>query len=206
LIMSTFKKYLLQKKYMAFLTLVPLLVLSAIIPAPCPVCQGTGTIDSMPEMVHVKVIDIDYSERFHIQDICEVYILYIYDITLTVVNEGLTKANGWVQLILRETAKGRVMDRQYVEVGLEALTTVDIDFTVYFKSGLDESGGTEVHAEVLTGKVIDDTCGGDGQVTVNTWFISKWLTNNFEEVAREKEYRLPNPNPGFVPEGEDWDE
>jgi hypothetical protein len=204
--MAISKKYLLQKKYIAFFTIVPLLALSAIIPVPCPVCQGTGIMNSMPEMEHVKVIDIDYSERFHITDICETYILYIYDMTLKVVNEGTTDAKGWVQLILRETAKGRVMDRQYVEVEIAELNTADISFTVYFKSGFDESGGTEVHAEVLTGEVIDDTCSGTGHITLHTWFITSVLTDNFEEIARDKEYRLPNPNPGFVPEGEDWDE
>jgi len=42
--MASLKRFRFQKKYMAFFTVVPLLVLTGLIQMECPVCEGSGYV------------------------------------------------------------------------------------------------------------------------------------------------------------------
>lgn len=181
-----------QKKYIAFLTIIPLLAVTSLFQVECPVCEGTGYMESMPAMEHVEITNAESEELYVTREICELFIAYKYNIILILKNNGPEDVEGWVKLVLKEYAKGRVMDIQYLSVAIPGESAIEATYTVWFGTGLDVPGRTDVFAEVVTGEIPDETCSGGGKVSLNTWLLVNGFKDKFKEVVRvHHEYKPP---------------
>ena len=189
--MVLFKRFRLQKKYVAFLTVVPLLISTALINVTCPVCQGEGSVLSTPGMEKVELTRIESEEIEVLRDACGMYLLYHYEITMVFRNNGFEDATGYVKLVLIDFTEGKPLDKQYTVLDFPAETAIDVAYNVWFRAGLNEPQKTEVAAEVLTGDIPDETCNGTGTVPINTWFIASSLQDSFRELARIEKPFLP---------------
>jgi hypothetical protein len=110
--------------------------------------------------------------------------IYQYDVTLSVKNFGTSDAQGWVKLALREPSNGKVLDIKYVEVSVAAQSSADIQYQVFFRSGLDEADETEVYAETAKAGIPCASCGGTGKVALNYWLLANQLKDSLRETAR----------------------
>jgi len=195
-----------QKKYLLFMIAVPLLTAASLFPASCPICSGSGYLASTPQMENVEIVDSKTQELYVTRDVCDAWIAYKYEIQLLMKNNGAEKAEGWIKLVLREHIEGRVMDTQYISVAIEGYNTVESVYAVWFKTGLDIPGRTDVYAEVIKGNVPDEICEGTGRVSVNTWLLISGFKESFAEAAREQhEYKPPVYYPPAT-EGGGWAE
>jgi hypothetical protein len=195
-----FKKYRFQKKYVVFLTVTPLLLATSLFYVDCPISDGTGTIESLPVMEDVKVLDYSTRAKTITTDACGLYRLYPYDVLISLVNESVEDAQGWLKLILRDTLVDRVIDEQYVEIDIPGLTALDAKYTVWFGHSLGSNTGTietsgqlEIDVEVVVGDVpclVDD---GTGKVPLNTMLFINYLRDTFDNIVRvEQAYNPPN--------------
>lgn len=183
----------------AFLTVVPLLMVTALIPVDCPVCEGDGFLSSMPGIENVKLTNIQSNEKEIIRDACSMYLMYNYDIILSLTNEGPDTAVGFVKLVLVDLSEGKALDTQYVDVEIPGKTSLDVAYNVWFETGLYEPLKTKVNAEVLIGEVPDKTCNGTGKVSLNTLFLADSLKSSFQEISRSE-------RPFMLPVGPLWEE
>lgn len=185
-------KFRFQKKYIAFLTVVPLLVVASLFQVECPVCEGLGFMASSPAMEYVEITNAESDEVYVTREVCDAFIAYKYDIMLTLKNNGPEDVEGYIKLVLKEYAKGRVMDIQYLSVAIPGESAIEATYTVWFGTGLDVPGRTDIYAEVVTGEVPDDTCNGNGKVSLNTWLLVNGFKDSFREVVRvHHEYKPP---------------
>jgi len=184
-----------KPRTLAFIAVVPLLAATSIITAPCPVCDGTGILATTPGMENVEITEYDTNEWRITRDACGLYILYFYDIEITLFNKGEQTVDGWLKLTLVDISKGDqtpVVDTQYRPVELEGLSGKELSFTTVFGTGIDAWGQTEVHIEIMTGDIPDATCDGTGRVPSNTWLFVNGLKDRFvQTIQNEFEYRPP---------------
>lgn len=181
-----------QKKYIAFLTIMPLLAVTSLFQVECPVCHGTGHMASMPAMENVEIVSAESEELYVTREICEAFIAYKYNIILILKNNGSEDAEGYIKLVLKDFSEGRVMDIQYLSTAIPGESAIEATYTVWFGTGLDVPGRTDVFAEVVTGEIPDETCGGTGKVSANTWLLVNGFKDKFKEVVRvHHEYKPP---------------
>ncbi len=186
-------KFKMQKKHLAFFTIVPLLALTAFIKVPCPVCGGTGQISSTG-MEDVHIINLDTKEVSIFQAGCDSYRVYQYDIKLTLENWGEHDAGGYVNLILVDYQTGKVLDdTAFTVVEVPAKTSVEHTTTSYFSmmTTVDMPNRTTVAAQVLKSNVPCKACEGTGKVALNSWALSKNLKDAFVESQRVATPALP---------------
>ncbi len=183
-----------KKRTLAFFTMVPLLALTSLITVPCPIDNGTGTLATSPGMENVEISDY-YAHEWRItRDSCGQYILYFYDIDISLYNKGDIDAQGWLKLTLVDISKDNrpTVDTQYRSVNIPAGTVMDSFYTVVFGTGLDAYGTTDVIIEVVTGDMPDITCDGSGHVPSNTWLFINSLKNRLTDtVTSQLEYHPP---------------
>ena len=187
------KKFRLQKKHIAFFTIVPILAATAFIKAPCPVCSGTGVVSSTG-MEDVHVINLDAKEISIFRAGCDTYRVYQYDITLTLENWSDHDAGGYVNLVLVDYQTGRKLDdTAFTVVEIPAKTSVVHYTTTYFtmNATVDQPNRTTVAAEVLRSNVPCKACNGTGKVALNSWALSKSLKNTFIDSQRVATPALP---------------
>ena len=169
-------KFKLQKKYLAFFTIVPLLTATAFIKVPCPTCHGDGIVSStgMDEVYVVKLISTEVS-IFMIG--CDTYRVYQYDITMTLDNYADHDAGGYINLILIDYNTGHKLDTQFTVAEIPANTSVEHTCTVYFTASItiDRPNRTEIQTNVLKSNVECRTCAGTGRVALNTLALSRNL-------------------------------
>ena len=199
------KKFLSNKKYLAFFTVIPLLSALSLIQVPCPVCDGTGVVDITPGMENVHVMQVDGEQRAAIQNICEMYTLFQYDVTVRLTNSSYQDVDGWLKLVLRDYTKGTILDRQYVTVSIPAMSTADASFKAWFKTGIDVPATIEVHAEPVIDSIPDDACNGTGRLPLNVYLVVNNLKGSLKEVAREGQEFTP-PAPFYPADGGSWAE
>ncbi len=181
-----------QKKYIAFLTIVPLLVLTALIQVDDPICDGTGVLSSSPGMENVRLTNTESYEAFALREICDAYFVYTYDVTLALVNDGPDEVQGWVKLMLRDFTEGTVMGMQYIVVEIPGETSIDVTYPVWFVTAPVVAKVSEVHAEVVTGDIPDESCDGTGKISLNSWLLVNGFKNKFQEAARAlKDFKPP---------------
>jgi hypothetical protein len=186
----------------AFFSVVPVLVVTALITAPCPVCNGTGQVNSTPGTEHVSILEFDYFEQQVQRDTCGVYIVFRYGASMSLLNEGEEDVDAWFQLTLFDMAReepNNIVDTQYLQIHIPAKRVVNNSFSVVFGTGSDDPRRTEVRAEVVMGGVPDKTCNGTGRVSLNAWPFINALKTSFAEVIREV-------NPYHPPVAMDWAE
>ncbi len=195
----------LSKKYVAFFTVVPLLIVLSLIHVTCPICDGTGAVSVAPGMENVHIMQVDGSQITAVQNICEMFTLFQYDVTVRLTNTSFEKVDGWLKLVLRDYSKGIMLDRQYVAVHIPAEATADIGFKVWFRTGIDVPITIEVHAEQVTDNVPDDVCNGSGKLPLNMWLVVNNLKGTLKEISRENQEFTP-PAPFFPADGGSWAE
>ena len=190
--MSAFTILKLQKKHAAFFVTIPLLLTTAMINTGCPVCGGDGTISNNVAMESLKVTYVTAKELAIKRNTCGLFLMYNYDVKLSIENSGDADARGWIQLYLIDYKEGKKLDTQYTVVEIPAKTSWEVSYGVWFVSGTDQPQKTEVMADVFTGQVPCDSCGGKGKVTLNVWPIAKNLKERFIQTAQvEKPWDVP---------------
>jgi len=191
------------KKAIVFFTLIPVLTIFSLIRTECPVCGGTGQLASLPGMEYVEILRYSSEELYVTREICEAFIVYKYKLAIELQNEGDQETEGYIKLILKEYITGNVIDIQYVSVAIAAKTIMETDYTVYFGTGIDIPGKTEISAEVVTGEIEDTVCDGTGSVPINLAFLINGFKDSFLEEARSiKQYKPPV----YYPPDEGWAE
>ncbi len=191
-----------QKKYIAFFTVIPVLLLSALIRVPCPVCEGAGYVSSTG-MRWVSINDIKATTGGVYLAFCGVYRIYITDISLELQNNSDTDANGQLSLILVDYKNGNVLDNQYVAVSVPAHMQTNAVYTVYFQTNVDDPQTVKVTAKVVSGDVADKACNGSGKVPLNSWPVYSSTKDRLLK-SQEQAVVVPAFQPIFIPP-EDWD-
>ena len=69
-----------QKKYLAFFTVVPLLIVTTMVEVNCPVCDGTGHMTSNPGMENVRLVEVESEETATMYNACGMFLFYQYAI------------------------------------------------------------------------------------------------------------------------------
>lgn len=191
------------KKYIVFLSVVGILIATSLIQMPCPICEGTGKVSIMPGAEEVDIIEIDSRPVTQVVNICEMWILFQYDVTIRLSNAGLEDLDVWLKLVLRDYSKGRVLDTQYVTVHIPAQAIAEVDLKVWFRTGVDVPTTTEIYAETVTDSVPDNVCTGRGVLPFNLWLLVSSLQAEFEKTSPT--YQDFSPPPPFYPPA-DWAE
>lgn len=190
-----------KKKYFAFLTVVPLLAITAMITVPCPVCDGTGVVNSLPDTEMVSILEIDADQLLGSGVPCGAYIVYKYGVAIRLLNEGSENAEGWleIRLINANNVDNPILDTQYVQINIPAEAVVSNEYVVSFGTVLVFQEGLEVQAEVVEGNVPDLICDGTGRISLNTWPLINGFKEQFTVVVQETQ---PYNPPQFI----DWEE
>ena len=175
----------LQKKHLAFFTIVPLLLTTALLKVPCPVCEGKGTV-SNTGMNNVRVIDVASTiQDIYVMDTCLNYRIYEVDVTVTLQNDSSKQgARGFVRLVLIDNTRGKMLDDQIVVAEVPAEKAVETSYSVYFLTLIDDPIGARVDAAVLNGDVPDQVCSGTGKVALNSWPFYNATLDRLIEVQR----------------------
>lgn len=190
--MASLKGFRFQKKYVAFLTVVPLLVVTALVNVECPVCEGDGVVSSGYNMEQVRIVDIQSKEGAVFRPSCDMFLMYEYDVVLSLSNDASEEAVGWIKMVLVDFSEGKPLASQYTVVEIPGRTTLEIGYNLWFNTGLDEPLKTEVKAEVITGEIEDVTCNGTGKVSLNSLPLISSLEGKLKETARvEKPFAPP---------------
>lgn len=160
----------LQKKQIAFFTVVPLLLITALVRVPDPVCNGKGTI-SNTGMTKVEVVGVySYIKNVYVNDTCLNYRMYDVDVTVTLQNNSETEnADGFVKLVLIDNKTGKVLDDQIVVVQVPVMSRVSTSYSINFMTLPDAPIATRIDAAVMKGIVPDKVCNGTGTVPLNAW-------------------------------------
>jgi hypothetical protein len=192
------QKYRFQKKYLAFFTIAPLLLTTAIFRAPCPVCNGTGLISSTGmDKVTVRYVEMEEMTTFLTG--CDAFRIYPYHIIVTLENEGDADAGGYMSFTLVNQNTGQIMDQQYGIAEVPAMTSTTLEFVEYFQISVtvDMPDLTGVNAKVLRGDVGCLACGGQdtvpgtGRVPLNAWPVINANRQNFEDTVHVSKPFLP---------------
>lgn len=184
----------LPKKYIAFFAVTPLLLAASIIDMPCPICDGCGEVGITPGMEQVYVMRVEGSQVTSVKNVCEMYTVFQYEMTVRLSNTGFEEADGWLKLVLRDYVKGAMLDRQYVAVQVPAEATADVSFNVWFRTGFEIPITIEVHAEVVTDNIPCDVCSGSGQLPLNMWLMAGSLKGALSDVTHNQhEFTPPAP-------------
>jgi hypothetical protein len=189
-----------QKKYIAFFTIVPLLMASAIVEVDDPVCEGTGVISPTPGMDNVRIIRTESTERSIIRDTCGAYLVYGYDVTISAENTGPEAVAGWVKLTLIDFVRGKALNTQYIILEIDGNTTVDTTYTVWFTTGLNEKEVTEVQATLVLTDLPDPTCDGTGKIPLNTYLLVNYQKDSLLQLSQIPRPEAP-PEMPFDDEG-----
>lgn len=191
-----------KKKYFAFLTIVPLLAVTAVVSVPCPVCDGTGVINSLPTTEMVSILEMDSEQLLGSGVPCGAYIVYKYNVSIKLLNEALENAEGWLMILLVNTnleEGNNILDTQYVQINIPAEAVVSNEYIVSFGTVMVFQEGLEVRAEVVEGNVPCLICDGTGSISLNTWPLINGFKEHFSEVVQEAQ---PYNPPEFI----DWEE
>ena len=183
-----------QKKYFAFFTIVPLLLVTALIRVPCPVCDGTGSISStgMDKVTIIKtqssIVSVGQVEG------CLNYRIYRYNVVVDMLNAGALDALGYVRVGLVDYVTSRIMSTQYYQVYAPGNTQSTNAFQAVFTVALDSPTTTAVQAETVPAAVKCKTCSGTGKVAINYLPLAQALKKSIlesQQVAVSPYFALP---------------
>jgi hypothetical protein len=196
------KKVRISKGYIVFFVIVILMLATAYIEVPCPVCQATGDIENS-NMAWVSINDIKATSGGVYLAFCGVYRIYITDISLTLFNNSERDANGYLSLILLDYTTGRVLDNQYVVVNVPARKQVNAVYNIFFQTNVDDPQTVKVAAKAVSSKIADKACNGTGYVKMNSWPLYVVMKDKITQ-AQQVSVVEPVFQPFFLPP-EDWD-
>jgi len=177
------KPFKIQKKFLAFFGVVPLLLATALIQVPCPVCGGTGYVSSTG-MAEVSILSMSSTQQSVFMVGCNTYRVYNTDVTMTLQNKGKDNANGYVSLYLIDFKTSKILDTQFAIVSVPAETVTTTTVTVYFHVVAvdDPQQATNVTATVLDGNVPCKACNGTGKVALNAWPLYNGIKDSFKQT------------------------
>lgn len=163
-----------QKKYIGFFTVVPLLLLTAIIKVPCPVCNGTGEI-SNTGMSNVSVVSIQDTLQSEVSfDNCLSYRVYTYNVVLTLKNTSLdVNAMGYVELGIVDNTTFKLLGVQSEVAVVPASQQVQNFFTVTYWLASELPASTSMVANIDLSNSPCVVCDGTGKVSLNQWLLAK---------------------------------
>ena len=188
----TNNKFKLQKKHLAFFTIVPLLAATAFVKIPCPTCHGAGHVSStgMDEVVVTKMV---FTEVNIFRAGCDTYRVYQYDLALTLENYADHDAGGYINLVLVDYYTGRKLDTQFTVAEIPASTSVEHFCTVYFLTSamIDQPDRTEIYVDVLKSNVDCRACTGAGKVALNSWALSRNMKDSLVASQRIEKPAIP---------------
>ncbi|MCL2150309.1 MAG: hypothetical protein FWH51_05250 [Dehalococcoidia bacterium] len=191
-------KFILQKKHVAFFTIVPLLVATAFVKVPCPTCHGNGVVSStgMEEVYVTRLVSTEVG-IFLVG--CDTYRVYQYDITLTLDNYADHDAGGYINLVLIDYFTSQLLDTKFTVAEIPAGTSVEHTCAIYFmtSSTIDHPNRTEIQTEVLRSNTACRTCAGTGKVALNTLALSQSLRDTLVASQRIETPAVP---PLFIDE------
>jgi len=171
-----------QKKYFTFFTVVPLLLITTFVGVDCPVCDGTGIVSNSLGMEKVKIVEMESEEIGSFYHACGMFIMYGYEVKITLENKGNQDAVGWLKMVLIDFVEGTPEDNQYTLVEVPAGSIWEYEFKMWFQSNHDKKRVTEVKAAVLTGEVPDETCNGTGKIALNQYPLISNLKDEFQQL------------------------
>jgi hypothetical protein len=182
----------LSLKYIAFFTVVPVLIITAWVNVECPICEGSGSIVSMPAMENIEILDMQSEEIETARDACGVYLVYNYNVSFSLFNGGKEDAEGWLKMNLRELVHNNILDTQYVAINIPGETLYNVTYNIWFGSGLELSEKTIVEGEVVIGEMPDLVCDGKGNISLNSFLLVNGLKESFNRIVKEEvEFRPP---------------
>lgn len=191
-----------QKKFFAFFTVIPLMVASALVQTPCPVCQATGDI-STNNMRWVSVTDLKATTGGVYLAFCSVYRVYPTDVTVTLVNHSDEDATGYINLVLVDYKSGTILSNHYVVATVPARKQVQAIYNVFFQTYVDDPLTVKIDARVVNGEVPCKACDGTGTVALNSMPFFNAMKNSMLNAEEQTELTPPF-QPLFIPP-EDWD-
>jgi hypothetical protein len=193
----------LQKKYIAFFAVTPLLLMVSVVKTTCPICDGTGVISSSGMgRVAVARLDSTLVDQHTVQG-CLNYIAYTYNIVLTLQNGSDTQdASGYVRMALIDYKTSKILATQYAEVIAPKSTMASTGFTVVFTIGLDSPTTTTVMAEPVLSNAKCKACNGTGKIALNYLPLLRNMKQSFTNVQRLSTIpvQLPPANMADLPE------
>lgn len=195
-------KFKVQKTSIAFFTIILVLLATALVQVPCPVCEGTGVV-SNTGMGWVRITNMEATATGVYLAMCATIRVYMTDIALMMQNDGEVDGNGYVSMILLDYKAGKVLDNQLVQVSVPANMQVDTVYTIYFQVYVDDPRTVKVNTKVLTGNVPDKACNGTGRVALNSWPVFNVMKDRFMKAQLQNTV-TPLFQPFFLPP-EDWD-
>jgi hypothetical protein len=199
-----FHNFNFQKKYLAFGIIVPLLLTTAFIKVPCPVCHGTGDI-SNTGMKDVTIVSDSFALKTA-EDIvgCVNYRLYVYDVVMTLQNSSQDiDAQGYVLLGLVDSKTSVLLAMQPKGIVAPKNTEYTLAFTITFTTTLDSPRNTIVTAKTLDTQTPCPVCGGTGQLSLNRLPLVSLLNG---KALAGQQVVLPNVNAqGADSPGSPWD-
>ncbi|MDD2252634.1 MAG: hypothetical protein PHQ10_06705 [Dehalococcoidales bacterium] len=190
--MNIGSKFKIQKRYIAFFTLVPILALTALIKTPCPVCNGTGTVASTG-MDEVEIISVEYHEQTRFLAGCDTYRVYQYEVNIVFENHSHEEAAGWVNMYLIDFTTGKLIDTRFSIAEVEPQSATENTFTVYFSTSVmvDQPKITEVKASIVKGDSDCKACNGHGKIAINSWPLVNELKDTYIDIQREPRPYMP---------------
>jgi len=168
-------RFTLQKKTLAFLGIVPLLLVTAWVPADCPACHGNGVV-SMQGMSDVTLVgNPSVRKLFPWSIVCGSWLMYQMELVITLQNDGEQDGYGFVDLCMFDPISKYQSDSQRVAVyaahGNVTQQVVVTALTIpreYSMSSLPV-----IMAEVAGDHQECIECSGTGKVVLNSWFFVK---------------------------------
>lgn len=188
-------KFSLHKKALVFLGIVPILLVTAWVPATCPACHGSGEISNYG-MAGVTLVERpSVRKSFSWNIVCGSYLMYQMEIVLTLQNDGDQDAYGFVELYMTDPISNYQSDVSIVAVSVSAGNVAQIivapTFTIpreYSKSQLPI-----VEAKVQSDYCPCKECNGTGKVALNSWGLSKkrWGLHSTKTLVWEHAAEAP---------------
>ena len=174
-------KFNIQKKYIVFFTVVPLLFASAAMKVPCPVCHGTGEVVSTG-MDGVKCSNVQYKELSSFSAACDQFRNYQYEVSVDVTNTSPTlNADGWLVFYLINQGNGMAVSYQYGKCELEPSQAASSIYYVSFqiRETIDTANMTYVQCKPLITNNPDTACDGTGWIPLNELLLKNAYKDNF---------------------------
>lgn len=189
--------------YLIFSLVVVVLVLTAAIQIKCPICGGTGTMNATPGMEYVDIVSSRNELKGVIINGCDMYIMYQFILSLKVANSSLAEATGWIKTELMDMRNKRVMDKKYIPITVPPAINrdvpylMDIQYSIWYESTLDNEKYIDVKCEVLTEGIEDNTCKGTGKIPLNTLLLVNAMDKKLKEAGA---IVVPyQPPPWYIP-------
>ncbi len=198
--MKSLRKWFAPPKFY-FLAVVPLLLATALIRVPCPVCHGVGTISESQNMDDIYIMSVDSMIFGYTKDACSMYVLVKSRPQVYVSNRGEEVAKGWLKMDLIDIRTEQVLAVQFLAIEVSANSFSILNYPLAFGYySAEDPGDMDIKASILNDNAPDIACDGHGTVPLNAYpLINAFKERLVQEVTESQEFR-PDPREGT----EEW--